>query len=243
MSGHSKWAKLKHVKGKIDAQKSSLFTKLGHAITIAARLGGNDPETNFRLRLAIDKAKQANVSKDVIERAVKRGAGAQDGAQIEEELFEVIAPNGVMILIEALTDNKNRTVSSIKGILNHYHAALGQKNSVAWMFDRKGIIKIQKMDCTIPFDALMLKAIDYGALDVEETNDEINIYTAPEHLQKVKESLERDTIKIAYAEVEWFGKNPITITVAQNETVEKLYAEFDDDPDINDYYSNIGKVE
>jgi len=238
MSGHSKWAKLKHFKGKIDAKKSALFSKLSRMISVAAREGG-DPSLNFKLRLAIEKAKQANMPKDNIERAIKKGTGELGGENIEEVIYEVILPQGVAMIIDALTDNKNRTVSNLRRILNRYDANLGGKNSVLWMFERKGIIRIVLDSPEEKKDEIELKAIDAGAEDIKEEKNELVIYTKPENLQKVKELLEKRNIKIDYAEIEWFAKNPIKITPDLQKKIDALFVELDKDPDINDYYTNI----
>ncbi len=239
MSGHSRWAKLKHFKGALDAKKSALFSKLSQLITVAAREGG-DEKTNFKLRLAIEKAKKANMPKENIEKAIQRGIGKTGGAQIEEIIYEVFAPEGVGIIIVALTDNKNRTLSNLRRILNRYGFRLGEKNSVLRLFERKGIIKILNFKEKIQnLDEFELKAIDFGAEDIKEETDELSIYTKPEDLQKVKEKLEKEGFKIDYAEVEWFAKNPIKISEETQKKIDAFSAELDDDPDISDYYTNI----
>jgi len=143
MSGHSKWAQIKRQKGATDQKRGNLFTKLAKGITIAARDGGGDPASNFKLRLAVDQAKQSNMPKDNIERAIKRGAGELEGGQIEEAIYEGFGPSGVAIIIETLTDNKNRTVSNVKHILTKYGGGLGSSNSVLWQFERKGVVRIR----------------------------------------------------------------------------------------------------
>lgn len=238
MSGHSKWAKLKHLKGKIDAKKSALFSKLSRMISVAAREGGGDPDLNFKLRLAIEKAKQANMPKENIEKAIKKGTGELSGESIEQLTYEVILPEGAAMVVEALTDNKNRTVSNLRRILHRYNADLAGKNSVLWMFEKKGIIRIV-LDNEKEKEKIELKAIDAGAEDIKEEADELVIYTKPEKLQKVKEFLEKENIKIDYAEVEWFAKNPIEISSDLQKKIDGLFAELDKDPDINDYYTNI----
>lgn len=239
MSGHSKWAKLKHFKGVLDAKKSALFTKLSHSITIAARQGGGDPKTNFRLRLAIEQAKKANLPKENIERAIKRGTGELGGGEVEEVLYEVIGPANIAIIIEALTDNKNRTISNLRRVLNRYGFSLGQKNSILWMFERRGIIRILNKSQIPNLEEFQLMAIDFGAEDIKEEDDELAIYTSPENLQKLKESLEKQGVNVDYANVEWFAKNPIQIDEEIQKKVDALFNELDEDPDVNDYYSNI----
>jgi YebC/PmpR family DNA-binding regulatory protein len=240
MSGHSKWAKLKHVKGILDAKKGALFSKLSHLIAVAAREGDN-PETNFKLRIAIEKAKKANMPKENIERAILRGSGKIEGAQIEEVLYEVFLPKGVALIIEALTDNKNRTTNNLRRILNKYQGNIASAGSVTWMFERKGILKITDLSQIKSFglENFELKVIDLGAEDIAEEKDEISIYTKPENLQKVKEELEKEGFKIDYAEIEWFAKNPIEIDEETQKKIDQLFNELDEDPDISDYFTNI----
>jgi len=239
MSGHSKWAKLKHFKGVLDAKKSSLFSKLTQLITIAAR-EGEDERTNFKLRLAIEKAKQANMPKENIERAVQRGARKIKGEQIEEVIYEVFAQEGGAIVVEALTDNKNRTLANLRRILNRYEARLGEKNSVLRLFKRRGIIRILNFKEQVPnLEDFELRVIDLGAEDIREEKDELAIFTKLEDLQKVKEGLEKQGVKVDYAEIEWFAKNPIKISQETQKKIEALCSELDNDSDINDYYTNI----
>jgi YebC/PmpR family DNA-binding regulatory protein len=240
MSGHSKWAKLKHIKGALDAKKSAMFSKISRMISVAAR-DGADPTTNFKLRLAIEKAKQANMPRENIERAIKRGTGELGGEKIEEVIYEVFGPGGSAIIIEAITDNKNRTTANLRRILNQHGGTLGGLNSVLWMFKRKGVIRITNHQSQIPnLDEFQLKIIDAGVEDIKEEADELVIYTLPETLQKVKEIIESAGIKIDYAEIEWFADNLIKISPEDQKKVEAIFAALDEDPDINDYYTNIG---
>ncbi len=239
MSGHSRWAKLKHFKGALDAKKGALFSKISHAISVAARQG-SDPETNFKLRLALEKAKQANMPKENVERAIKRGTGELGEEKIEEVIYEVFGPGGSAIIIEAITDNKNRTMANLRRILNQYGGTLGGTNSVLWMFKRKGIIRITSYKSKIQnLDDFQLKIIDLGAEDIKEETGEVAIYTLPENLQKIKEAIEAMGIKVDYAEIEWFANNPIKIGPEDKKKIDALFTELDEDPDISDYYSNI----
>ncbi len=239
MSGHSKWAKLKHFKGALDAKKSAIFTKLGHAITIAARQGG-DPQINFKLRLAIENARKANLPKDNIDRAIKRGTGELAGERIEEVIYEVFGPERTAIVIQALTDNKNRTVSNLRRIFNKYGGGLSGQNSVLWMFERKGIIKIADYQSKIiNLEDFELKTIDLGAEDIKIENGDLAVYTNLEDLEKVKQGLEKEGIEVDYAEVEWFAKDPVKISQPTQRKIDLIFAELDEDPDVNDYYTNI----
>ena len=239
MSGHSKWAKLKHSKGAIDAKKSAMFTRLGHGITIAAKEGGGDPESNFKLRMAIEKAKKANMPKQNIEKAIKRGTGELGGEQIEEVLYEAFGPEKTAIIIQTLTDNKNRTVSNMRRILNKHGGSLGAQNSVLWMFDKKGVIRISDYKEKIQdLDEFQLKSIDLGAQDIKIEDNDLAIYTNPEDLDKVKKDLNQDDI-IDYAETEWFAKDYINIGESAQKKINNILNELDDEPDVSDYYTNI----
>lgn len=239
MSGHSKWAKLKHFKGALDAKKSAAFTKLGHAITVAAKEGGGDLEANFKLRLAVEKARKANLPKDNIERAIKRGTGELAGEQIEEVVYEAFGPNGTTLLIEVLTDNKNRTVSSLRRIFNKYGGGLGSQNSVLWMFDKKGVIRILKEEIKDKQEELELKIIDLGVEDIKNEEEGLVVYTKLEDLEKAKKGIEENGLNIESAEVEWFAKDPIKVDVGTQAKIDSILAELDEDQDINNYYTNI----
>lgn len=233
MSGHSKWAKIRRQKGATDNKRGALFTKLGNAITVAAKIGGNDPDSNFKLRLAIDKAKAGSMPKDNIERAIKRGLGELEGGKIEEITYEGFGPGGIAFMVEALTDNRNRTSSAMKHILTKYGGSLDGPNSVAWMFAQKGIIRIKEIN-----DELELELIDAGAADIIQEEDGITIYTAPNDLKKIKEFLEQKNIEVEYAETEQIAKEKKEVTEEQKIKLEKIFAEFDDNEDVNDYYTN-----
>jgi YebC/PmpR family DNA-binding regulatory protein len=240
MSGHSKWAKLKHTKGATDAKKSLIFAKLGRMITVAAREAGPDPSSNFKLRLVMEKAKQINMPKDNVDRAVKKGAGGAGEAQIESVVYEAYLPGGAALIIEGLTDNTNRLVSSLRRIFNKYGGSLANQNSVLWMFERKGILRLSDLSKITDREAFELKLIDLGAEDIKQEDEALAIYTSLDNLQKIKEALEQEGLNIDYAEVEWFAKNYIKIGVSDQKKVDAIYAELDEDQDINDYYSNIG---
>lgn len=238
MSGHSKWAKLKHSKGAVDAKRSTLFTKIAHTITIAAKEGGGDPVSNFKLRLAIDKAKQANMPKENVERAIDHGLGNAGEGTIESATYEVFFPGKIAFIIETLTDNKNRTMGDLRKIINNYEGIFAQQGAILWMFDKKGIIRInqEKIKDKENFE---LQVIDLGADDFKEEGDEIVVYTLPVNLEKVKEGIEKSGIEIDYAEIEWFAKDPITISEQRQKTIDDIFAKLDEIGEINDYYTNI----
>lgn len=239
MSGHSKWSSIKHKKGIADAKRSASFTKLAKAITIAAREGGKELDTNFKLRLAVDKARAANMPKDNIERAIKRGTGEIEGGRIEEVTYEGFGPSGVAVVVSALTDNRNRTSANIKHLFSKYGGSLGGPNSVLWMFERKGVIRISSENLDMSWEDLELKVIDLGAEDTVEEDGEMIIYTAPDNLQKFQEVLEKEGIKVDYAEIEWIAKEEIGLLKEDEEKVKRFLEELDDDQDVDNYYTNI----
>ncbi|MBI4652914.1 YebC/PmpR family DNA-binding transcriptional regulator [Candidatus Kuenenbacteria bacterium] len=241
MSGHSKWATTKRQKGITDLKRGALFTKLGNIISIASREGGEDSESNFKLRLAIEKAKQANMPKENIERAVKRGVGKLEGSKIEEIIYEAFGPDGIPLIIEVLTDNKNRAVSNIKSILNKHGGSLSGPNSVLWKFKKCGVIRVNKVELSngVNLEEFELKLMDLQIEDMEEEDEELVIYTKLEDFQKVKEELEQQKIKIDYAEIEWINKeknNLTNVTEKTKEKMEKIFEELDDEIDVSNVF-------
>lgn len=239
MSGHSKWAQIKHQKGAADAKRGNLFTKLGNAITVAAREGGGNPEANFKLRLAVDRAKALNMPKDNITKAIKRGTGELAGSQtIEEIIYEAFGPAGSALLIEVLTDNKNRALGEVKTILKKYGANLAGGKSVLWMFERKGVIALP-LPSPAEREKVELQIIESGASDFKEETDQFVIYTEPEKLSAVQKKLNQAGLAITSSELEWVAKNSVTITDAEQEQkLEKLLAELSDCPDVNNICIN-----
>jgi len=199
MSGHSKWASIKHQKGVADARRGQLFTKLTREIIIVVRDGGSNPEANFRLRLAIQKARDNNMPTDNIERAIKRGSGELEGASLTELVLEGYGPNGTAILVEALTDNRNRTIQDVRNAFTRHGSSLGESGCVAWIFDTKGVIAV-KTD-SLDADDLALNAIDAGADDVKVESGYVEIYTKPEELEMVRSALEAKNTTIDSAEL------------------------------------------
>ena len=239
MSGHSKWAKIKHSKGAVDAKKSALFTKLGQVIIVAAREGGGDPDANFKLRLAMDRAKKANLPKDNIDRAIKRGPGEIKGRQIEEITYEVFGPGGTAFIIETLTDNKNRIATSLRIIFNKYGGSLAGKNSVLWKFDRLGIIHINSDLIKENKEEWQLKIIELGAEDFKEEEREFVIYVSIDNLQKFKEMIEKEGIEIESTEIEWIAKELISIDEYKKQKVVAIFEELENNPDVQNYYTNM----
>jgi len=204
MSGHSKWANIKHRKGAQDAKRGKIFTKLIKEITIAARIGGGDLESNARLRLAIDKAKQANMPKDNIDRGIKKGTGDLDGVTYEEDTFEGYGPGGVAIIVEFMTDNRTRTVADVRHAFNKYGGSLGVSGSVAFMFDRKGQIIFSGDN---DFDTIFEAALEAGAEDVKEEDGIIEVITDPVEFEAVRNNLEEQGLKYESAEVTMIPQN------------------------------------
>jgi YebC/PmpR family DNA-binding regulatory protein len=209
MSGHSKWAQIKRQKGVADARRGQLFTKLAREIIVAVREGGPNPEGNFRLRLAVQKARDSNMPLDNIDRAIKRGSGHAEGTVLAEMVLEGYGPNGVAILVTALSDNRNRTLQEVRNIFTRHGGNLGESGCVAWLFDSRGVITVE----TNAKDAeeLALEAIDTGAEDVKIENKYLEVYTKPTELEKVREALEQKKIAIASAELSMVPKSTIEL--------------------------------
>ena len=237
MSGHSKWAKIQGSKGVADAKRANLFTKVVRNIIIAAR-DGVDPEMNFKLRLAIDKAKEANMPKDNIERAIAKGSGTGDGAQIEEVVYEGYGPSGVAVLIEAATDNRNRTNSEIKHIFSVVGGSMGASNAVKWMFEHKGVLRLKAEQVKGDKDEFMLSLIDLGAQDVKEEDGGLTIFTAFESFPKVKKALEAQGFTFDYAQAEWVAKDIVAVAEDIKEKLSKLAEALDSQDDVSNYYMN-----
>ena len=233
MSGHSKWAQIHRQKGTADTKRGALFTKLGNAITIAARLGGGDSDANFRLRLAIDQAKAANLPKDNIERAIKRGTGELAGGIIEQITYEGFGPAGTAVIIECVSDNRNRTASAIKHIFTKYGGSLGSPGSVSWLFELKGTIRTKKIN-----EELELELIDAGATDIIPEEDGATVYSKPNDLKKVKDFLEQKGINVEHAEIEQVPKEKKILFPDQKDKMQKMFDELDENEDVNNYYTN-----
>lgn len=237
MSGHSKWDKIHRQKGAADAARGNLFTKLSRNISVAAR-GGGDPDMNFSLKLAIDKAKGSNMPKDKIENAIKRGTGELGGDIIEPVMYEAFAPGGMPLLIEGVTDNKNRTTPEVKAILTKNGGSLGAQNSVKWMFEHKGVIRVD-LDKVEDKDELMLEIIDMGAEDVKEEADGLTVETSFAGFEKVKKALENKNIKLGYAEMEWVAKDKQTVEESVAERIDKIIDLLEAHDDVNGVFTNI----
>jgi len=237
MSGHNKWANIKHRKMAQDAKRSQMFTKLIRELIVAAREGGGDPDTNPRLRTAIEKAKEANMPKDNIEKAIKRGTGELEGVEYQEIIYEAYGPAGVALYIRALTDNKNRTAQELRHVLSRHGGSLADLGAVSWIFERKGIINVAR-DQVANVEELMMLAIDAGAEDINDQDDPIRIVTSAENLTAVKETLEKNGYKVE-ASVSYVPKNTVQVTGKDAEKVLMLLNALEDMDDVQDVFSNF----
>lgn len=209
MSGHSKWSTIKRAKGAADAKRGQLFTKLTREIIVSVRQGGSSVDSNYRLRLAIQKARDNSMPLDNIERAIKKGSGELEGATLTEITFEGYGPGGAGILVQTLTDNRNRTVQDIRNIFSRHGGNLGESGSVAWLFDSRGVITIEADN--LDTEELALKAIDAGAEDVNVEGNYVEIYTKPDKLETVRKALEQGNTVVASAEVSMVPKTTIQL--------------------------------
>lgn len=236
MAGHSKWANIQHRKGAQDAKRGKLFTKLIREITVAARMGGSDPDANPRLRAAIDKALGNNMTKDVIERASKRGAGELEGVNYEEVRYEGYGPNGIAIMVDCMTDNKNRTVADIRYVFNKRGGNMGTDGSVAYMFNQKGIISFAP---GYTEEALMEVTLEAGAEDMVKYQDgSIDVFTAPEDYATVKDALDAAGFEAQSSEVTMHPDNTISLDIDDARKTLGLIEAFEDLDDVQQVYSN-----
>ena len=239
MSGHSKWHNIQARKGKQDALKANVFTKVAKAITIAAQHGG-DPTMNFSLRLAIDKGKAVGMPKDNIDRAIKRGTGELgEGIRMEELYYEGFGPGGVAILIKTVTDNRNRTLPELKHILSKHGGSIGSAGSVQWMFEQAGLIIIDKNKIGNK-DEFELTMIENGAEDILEENEKIEIKTKTENFQKVLNTAKEMSIEPDRASVEWIAKDKVEVSPEISEQLEKIFEALEEQDDVEEYYTNAG---
>ena len=237
MSGHSKWSQIKRQKGVTDAKRGQVFTRLAREISVAARSGGGpDPNANFRLRLAIQRARESNMPMENVDRAIKRGAGGADGAVLEEVTYEGYGPGGAAILVEAMTDNRNRTASDIRNAFAKGGGNLGESGSVAWIFEAKGVITIEpgKRDP----EEIALLAIDGGAEDVKPDVDAFEVYTEPSDMEKVRKSLEDQRVSITSAEVLMQPKTSVFLKEKEAVQALKLVDRLEELDDVQKVYFN-----
>ncbi len=237
MAGHSKWNNIKNKKGKADAQRGKIFTKIGREIAVAVKEGGPNPEGNSRLKDVIAKAKASNMPNDNIERSIKKAAGGADGANYEEINYEGYGPSGVAVIIEVVTDNKNRTAGEIRHLFDKYGGNLGSTGCVNWMFDRKGILIIEKKE-GIDEDELMMEAIEAGAEDFAIEEEYYEIVTLTEDFSLVRDSLEDKGFSFASAELEYIPQNLVKLGEEDIEKMEKLIEFVEDNDDVQNIWHN-----
>lgn len=250
MSGHSKWSTIKHKKAKVDSQRAVVFQKYSRELIVAARMGGADPDGNFRLRTAIEKAKAAGLPNDNIKRAIEKGAGAGGAENYEELTYEGYAAGGVAVVVEAMTDNRNRTAGDIRSFFTKYNGNLGETGSVGWMFERRGVITYNKEILHLTaqndksFDALFEAAINLNALDITEEDGEYKVYTTMEDFQSVVEGLEAAGFKTVSAELSRIAQNTIEITDENTASqILKLLEKLEEHDDVQNVYANFDIAE
>jgi YebC/PmpR family DNA-binding regulatory protein len=237
MSGHSKWSSIKHKKGAADAKRGKIFTKLIREIMVAAKEGGGDPVGNARLRNAILAAKAENMPKDNITRAIKKGTGELEGANYEETLCEGYGPSGVAILVDILTDNKNRTMAEVRHAFTRCNGNIGSTGCVAWMFDKKGLFSFEKKK--VEEEKLMEVALDAGAQDINDEETTIEVLTDPKDFEKVKEALDKHELTYAFAKVTMIPQNTVKLNEKEAEQNLKLVETLEDLDDVQNVHANF----
>lgn len=237
MSGHSKWANIKHKKGKMDAMRGKITTKISREITVAVRMGGADPTGNMRLKLALQKARENNIPKDNIQRAIQKGQGALDGSNYEEMTYEGYGPGGVAVLIDIMTDNRNRTAADIRHLFSKYGGNLGESGCVAWMFQQKGVFVVEKE--AADEEELMLLALEAGAEDVSAEEDEFEIITAPQDFEAVQNALAENNIATVVAKVTMVPENTMALSDVEAVKMMKLLDALEEHDDVQEVYSNF----
>lgn len=237
MSGHSKWSSIKHKKAAKDAKRGKLFTKLIREITVAARLGGADPASNPRLRTAIAAAKAARMPNDNIDRAIKKGSGELEGANYEQVVYEGYGPAGVAIMVDVLTDNRNRTVAEIRSLFSKHNGSLGENNCVSWIFSRCGLVRVDKGN--VDEEKLYEIAVEAGAEDISDEGDSFELSMPPENLEEVKDALEKNGIAVLSAEVTRIPKSTVNVRGKEAEQVLKLLEALEDNDDVQSVAANL----
>lgn len=244
MSGHSKFANIKHKKEKNDAAKGKVFTMIGREIAVAVKEGGPDVDNNFKLAQVVAKAKAANMPNDTIERGIKKAAGDQDAASYEHNTYEGYGPSGVAIIVDTLTDNKNRTAAAVRAAFSKGNGNIGTPGCVSFMFDEKGQIIIDKEECEMSADDLMMLALDAGADDFKEEEDSYEVLTAPEDLEKVQKTLEKEGIKTVQAEVSKIPQNYVSLSSPEDiGNLHRILDLLDECDDVQNVYTNWDEQE
>lgn len=243
MSGHSKWANIKHKKGRMDAAKANASTKIAREITIAVRMGGSDdPTGNTKLRLALQKARASNIPKDNIQRAIQKGLGANDGASYEEMTYEGYGVGGVAVIVETLTDNRNRTAADVRHIFSKYGGNMGETGCVGWMFKRKGLFAVEK-SMIVSEEELMLLVLEAGAEDVADEGEVFEIITAPADFEAVEQALVDNKIEVANSEISLLPDNEISLVGDEAVKLQKMIDALDELDDVQEVYTNVNLEE
>lgn len=244
MSGHSKWANIKHKKGRMDAAKANASTKIAREITIAVRMGGgsDDPTGNTKLRLALQKARANNIPKDNIQRAIQKGMGANDGASYEEITYEGYGVGGVAVIVETLTDNRNRTAADVRHLFSKYGGNMGETGCVGWMFKRKGLFVVDK-ESGATEEELMLIALEAGAEDIVDEGDVFEIFVDPAEFEQVEKALAENKIDVASSEISLLPDNEITLVGDDAVKMQKMIDALDDLDDVQEVYTNVNLEE
>jgi|CZCA01.1.fsa_nt_gi YebC/PmpR family DNA-binding regulatory protein len=239
MSGHSKWANIKHKKAKADAQRGAAFTKASRELHVAVKQGGPDPEANFRLKMAIQAARAVNMPNDTIQRAIKRAAGDGDGESYEEIVYEGYGPGGVALVVEAMTDNRNRTASDVRHIFSRHGGNLGETGCVNWMFDRKGSITVDTESFAGDEDEMMMIALDAGAEDLKAYDDYYEIITSPEDLDAVRKAMESAGVEYSGARIIRVPQNVMVLGTKEAGPAMRLVDALDEHDDVQHVYTNF----
>lgn len=239
MAGHSKWKNIQKRKNAQDSKRGKIFMKLAKEIYVAAKTAGTDPESNASLRLVIDKAKQSNMPNDNIERAIKKADGSKDSNSYEEITYEGYGPSGVAVMVKCLTDNKNRTATNVRTAFNKNGGSLGESGCVAYMFERKGYLAIERKGLNVDEDELMLEVIEAGAEELETSDESFEIYTEAEQFEQVKHTLEKNEYSLDSAEITMIPQTYTEVDEADSEKVEKLIDVLEDDDDVQEVYHNM----
>ncbi|HAG09184.1 MAG TPA: YebC/PmpR family DNA-binding transcriptional regulator [Desulfotomaculum sp.] len=237
MSGHSKWSTIKRKKEKVDAQRGKIFARLSREITVAARMGGGDHETNSRLRLAISKAKEANIPLENIQRAIQKGSGEIAGKQYEEIIYEGYGPGGAAIMCEAMTDNRNRMAGEIRFLFSRHGGSLGETGCVSWLFDKRGLLVVPKYK--VKEDELLLLALEAGAEDVKVTEDTFEVISAPEDFEAVKKKLLAYNIPLIEADITMIPKNTVSLPEAEADRLFRLLDALEEHDEVQEVYMNV----
>lgn len=239
MSGHSKWANIKHRKAKQDVQKAKIFTKLGREIIVAAKSGGGDPETNSRLKVVVQKAREVNMPNDNIQRVIQKATGELAGVNYEELVYEGYGPGGVAVLLNIMTDNRNRTAGDVRHLFSKYGGNLGESGCVGWMFEKKGLLTLDKSDLTKEPDEILMLALEAGAEDMKDEDDMIEITVAPEDFDQVKAALVEAGLRFSLAEITMIPQT--TVAIAGDDAVKmlKLLDLLEEHDDVQDVFANF----